>query len=103
MGRKGYSAEFRRRAQDLVVAGKKVGEVARLLEVSEQSICSWRRAEGARSIGYADEPSAETPLRSPFRKGFEPALIRARWVISISKTRARTCLGRTQWLCRCAC
>jgi len=28
MGRKGYSAEFRRRALDLVAAGKKVGEVA---------------------------------------------------------------------------
>jgi len=45
MGRKGYSAEFRRRALDLVAAGKKVGEVARLLEVSEQSIYSWRRQE----------------------------------------------------------
>ena len=45
MGRKGYPAEFRRRALDLVAAGKKVGEVARLLEVSEQSIYSWRRQE----------------------------------------------------------
>jgi transposase len=45
MGRKGYPAEFRRRALGLVAAGKKVGEVARLLEVSEQSIYSWRRQE----------------------------------------------------------
>ena len=45
MGREGYSAEFRWRALDLVAAGKKVGEVARLLEVSEQSIYSWRRQE----------------------------------------------------------
>ena len=38
MGRKGYPAEFRRRALDLVEAGKTVREVARLLEVSDQSI-----------------------------------------------------------------
>ena len=30
MGRKGYPAEFRRRALDLVAAGKTVREVARL-------------------------------------------------------------------------
>ena len=40
MGRKGYPAEFRRRALDLVAAGKTVAEVARLLEVSDQSIYS---------------------------------------------------------------
>ena len=34
-----------RRALDLVAAGKPVAEVARLLEVSEQSIYSWRRQE----------------------------------------------------------
>ena len=38
MARKGYPAEFRRRALDLVAAGKPVAEVARLLEVSDQSI-----------------------------------------------------------------
>jgi transposase len=45
MGRKGYPAEFRRRALDLVAAGRTVGEVARLLEVSDQSIYTWRRQE----------------------------------------------------------
>ena len=45
MSRKGYPAEFRRRALDLVAAGKPVAEVARLLEVSEQSIYLWRRQE----------------------------------------------------------
>ena len=45
MARKGYPAEFRRRALDLVAAGKPVREVARLLEVSDQSIYSWRRQE----------------------------------------------------------
>jgi transposase len=41
----GYPAEFRRRALDLVAAGKTVAEVARLLEVSDQSIYTWRRQE----------------------------------------------------------
>jgi transposase len=36
---------FRRRALDLVAAGKTVAEVARLLEVSDQSIYTWRRQE----------------------------------------------------------
>lgn len=45
MGRRGYPAEFRRRALDLVAAGKPVREVARLLGVSDQSIYSWRRQE----------------------------------------------------------
>src|SRR5437879_10062270 len=45
MGWKGYPAEFRRRALDLVAAGKTVAEVARLLEVSDQSIYTWRRQE----------------------------------------------------------
>ena len=45
MARKGYPAEFRRRALDVVAAGKTVAEVARLLEVSDQSIYTWRRQE----------------------------------------------------------
>src|SRR2546430_9488737 len=45
MAWKGYPAEFRRRALDLVAAGKTVAEVARLLEISDQSIYSWRRQE----------------------------------------------------------
>lgn len=45
MGRKGYSTEFRRRALDLVGQGRPVAEVARLLEVSDQSIYMWRRQE----------------------------------------------------------
>ncbi len=45
MARKGYPAEFRRRALDLVAAGKPVAEVARLLEVSDQPIYMWRRQE----------------------------------------------------------
>jgi transposase-like protein len=44
-GTEGYPPEFRRRVLDLVAAGTTVAEVARLLEVSDQSISTWRRQE----------------------------------------------------------
>ncbi len=43
MARRGYPPEFRRRIVDLVEGGRKVAEVAVELEVSEQTIYSWRR------------------------------------------------------------
>ncbi len=43
MARRGYPPEFRRRVIELVEGGRKVGEVAVELEVSEQTIYSWRR------------------------------------------------------------
>ena len=45
MGRRGYSAEFRRRVLDLVAAGRKVTDVARDLGISDQIIYVWRRQE----------------------------------------------------------
>ena len=39
---KSYSPEFRRKALDLVDAGRKVAEVAADLNVSDQTIYSWR-------------------------------------------------------------
>jgi len=43
MARRGYPPEFRRRVVDLVDGGRKVSEVAAELEVSEQTIYTWRR------------------------------------------------------------
>jgi transposase-like protein len=43
MARRGYSPEFRRRVVDLVEGGRKVCDVASELEVSEQTIYTWRR------------------------------------------------------------
>jgi transposase-like protein len=43
MARRGYAPEFRRRVVDLVEGGRKVCEVAVELEVSEQTIYTWRR------------------------------------------------------------
>ena len=43
MARRGYPPEFRRRVVDLVEGGRKVSEVAAELEVSEQTIYTWRR------------------------------------------------------------
>jgi len=43
MARRGYTPESRRRVVDLVEGGRKASEVAAELEVSEQTIYSWRR------------------------------------------------------------
>jgi transposase len=64
MGRRGYPAEFRRRALDLVAAGKSVREVARLLEVSDQSIDCWRRQE---QIDSGDLPGLSSAEREELR------------------------------------
>ena len=72
MGRRGYPAEFRRRALDLVAGGKTVAEVARLLDVSDQSIYSWRRLEqidlgelpGLSSAGREELRSARLRIRA---------------------------------------
>ena len=45
MGRKGYPAQFRRRALDLVAAGRPITDVARDLDISSQSIYRWQRQD----------------------------------------------------------
>ena len=56
-GRRGYPAEFRRRAIDLLDSGRKVADVARDLGVSEQAIYGWRRQE---QIDRGLEPGLST-------------------------------------------
>ena len=43
MGRRGYPPEFRRRVLDLLEAGRPVADVARDLQISDQTIYTWRR------------------------------------------------------------
>ena len=43
MARRGYPPEFRRRVVDLVEGGRKISELATELEVSAQTISTWRR------------------------------------------------------------
>ena len=45
MGRRGYPPEFRRRVLDLIEAGRTIAEVARDLDVSQQTIYTWRRQD----------------------------------------------------------
>ena len=45
MGRRGYSAEFRRKVLDLLAEGKSVASIAYDLEISDQTIYSWRRQD----------------------------------------------------------
>lgn len=42
-GRRGYPAEFRRRMVDLLAAERKVADVVRDLEISQQVVYTWRR------------------------------------------------------------
>jgi transposase-like protein len=45
MGRPGYPAEFRRKVLDLLAEGRSVASVAHDLDVSDQTICNWRRQD----------------------------------------------------------
>lgn len=45
MGRRGYPPEFRRKVLDLVASGRSVAEVAHDLEISPESIYTWRRQD----------------------------------------------------------
>lgn len=71
MGRRGYPAEFRRRVLDLVEAGRKVADVARDLQVSDQTIYNWRRQDridrglepGATSAEFGELTTAKKRVR----------------------------------------
>lgn len=45
MGRRGYSAEFRRKVLDLLEQGRSVASVAHDLDLSDQTIYTWRRQD----------------------------------------------------------
>jgi len=45
VGRHGYPPEFRRKVLDLLDAGRSVADVARDLEISAESIYTWRRQD----------------------------------------------------------
>ena len=45
MGRRGYPPDFRRKVLDLIESGRSVADVAHDLEISEQSIYTWRRQD----------------------------------------------------------
>lgn len=45
MGRRGYPPESRRKVLDLLEEGRSVAQVAHDLDISEQSIYTWRRQD----------------------------------------------------------
>jgi transposase-like protein len=51
MGRRGYPPEFHRKVLDLLEAGRSVADVARDLEISDQSIYTWRRQTASGGSG----------------------------------------------------
>ncbi|WP_370289083.1 transposase [Nocardioides sp.] len=45
MGRRGYPPEFRRKVLDLLEEGRSVAQVAHDLDISQESIYTWRRQD----------------------------------------------------------
>ena len=71
MGRRGYPTEFRRRVLDLLASGRRVADVARDLQISEQTIYTWRRQDrvdrglepGTTSVEQAELAAARKRIR----------------------------------------
>lgn len=71
MGRRGYSGEFRRRVLQLIEAGRRIADVATDLDISEQTIYTWRRQDridrgvepGLRSAEHAELVAARKRVR----------------------------------------
>ncbi|MFN2610311.1 MAG: transposase, partial [Actinomycetota bacterium] len=61
MGRRGHPPEFRRKVIDLLEAGRKVADIARDLEISEQTIYTWRHQH---QIDRGIEPGLSTGERA---------------------------------------
>ncbi len=81
MGKKGYPPEFRKRALDLIKAGRKVCDVARDLGISDQTVYNWRRQDrvdrgvedGVKMAQCPDTISLGRPVLPPVVKAFKDA------------------------------
>lgn len=74
MGRQGHSAEFKRKALDLLAEGRSVASVAHDLDLSDQTSYNWRRQDRidrglqtglstAENAGFAKARSASATSR----------------------------------------
>jgi len=71
MARRGYPTEFRQRVLDLLAAGRQVGDVARDLGISDQTVYNWRHqarvdrglAAGLSSVERAELLAARRRIR----------------------------------------
>jgi len=77
MARRGYPPEFRRRVVDLVEGGRKVSEIAAELEVSEQTLYTWRRQariDARLEAGVFPKSHLGPPSRGPTSNGLHVRL-----------------------------
>ena len=92
MARRGYPPEFRRRVVDLVEGGRKVSEVATELEVSEQTIYTWRRQariDAGLEAGVSTSEQAELAAAKRLAISHPPQAVQPR------RPAARLLMGRT--------
>ena len=101
MARRGYPAEFRRRAIALVEGGRRVAEVAADLGISAQTIYVWRhqaRVDAGLEAGLSTSEQAE--LKAAKRKirelEAELAIHRRATELLKEKTRPKGCTRRSE-------
>lgn len=88
MGRQGYSAEFRRKVLDLLVAGRSVASVAHDLDVSDQTIYNWRlqdRIDRGETPGLSTAEKGELATANKRIRELETELAVARRAVELLK------------------
>lgn len=88
MARPGYPAEFRRKVLDLIEAGRSIADVAHDLEISEQTIYTWRRQDRIDRGLVPGLTSGEKAVLSAAKKriaDLEAELAVSRWAVELLK------------------
>jgi transposase len=101
VGRRGYPPEFRRKVLDLLGEGRSVARVAHDLDISEQSIYSWRRQDRIEQGLIAELTSTEKAELTAAKKriaDLETELAVARRAMELLRAEAspKAVLGGTQ-------
>lgn len=88
MGRQGHSGEFRRKVLDLLAAGRSVASVAHDLDISDQTICTWRwqdRIDRGEAAGLSTVEKGELATANKRIRQLETELAIARRAVDLLK------------------
>lgn len=86
---KRYPPEFRRKVLDLVASGRRVAQVAADLDISDQTIYTWRRQELVDTGRLPGTTSADNT--EPVDRDFARAAPNTLWVTDITEHPTREC------------